>query len=169
MNPAMKPIGWLEAHARGFKELSEEEKLAIQHFALLWSLFEGEILNTKASPSAITSVIKNGVANGNMDVTPYGPCLEYFRERYFNNGIETPKFAQLKFKKDHNRELVEQVLRCIKDDPADVISAIFLVVYRLRNNLFHGSKWAYELHDQLENFNHANDILMKAFDQLKHR
>ena len=39
------------------------------------------------------------------------------------------------------------------------------IIYRYRNNLFHGVKWGYELADQLHNFTHANNALMKALDR----
>jgi hypothetical protein len=32
----------------------------------------------------------------------------------------------------------------------------------LRNNLFHGVKWAYGIRDQRSNFEHANQALMAA-------
>jgi len=42
------------------------------------------------------------------------------------------------------------------------VAALLIVVYRLRNNLFHGEKWAYEMKDQRSNFEQANEVLMKA-------
>ena len=35
----------------------------------------------------------------------------------------------------------------------------------VRNNLFHGAKWAYELRGQRDNFTHANCILMRMLDR----
>jgi hypothetical protein len=53
----MNPIDWLCAKAPGFKELSDEERTAIMHFALLWSFFEGEALHTNASASRILALV----------------------------------------------------------------------------------------------------------------
>ena len=47
-----------------------------------------------------------------------------------------------------------------------MVAVILIVIYRFRNNLFHGVKWEYELRGQLDNFNHANQVLMAAYDQL---
>jgi hypothetical protein len=43
-------------------------------------------------------------------------------------------------------------------DLSEVAAALLIIVYRLRNNLFHGVKWAYEIQGQLENFNHGNAV-----------
>jgi hypothetical protein len=42
--------------------------------------------------------------------------------------------------------------------------AFLMIVGRLRNDLFHGKKWAYELRDQRENFTHANGVLMRILE-----
>ena len=42
---------------------------------------------------------------------------------------------------------------------------LLMIVWRFRNNLFHGAKWAYQLRDQRENFTQANSILMRMLEQ----
>jgi hypothetical protein len=54
------------------------------------------------------------------------------------------------------------VLEGTNNQSADSVAALLIVVYRLRNNLFHGEKWAYEMKDQRSNFEQANEVLMKA-------
>ncbi len=34
-----------------------------------------------------------------------------------------------------------------------------IIVFRLRNNLFHGEKWSYHLRNQGDNFKYANNFL----------
>ncbi len=41
---------------------------------------------------------------------------------------------------------------------------MIIIVYRLRNNLFHGEKWSYYFKDQLGNFTHASTILMRTVE-----
>ena len=48
--------------------------------------------------------------------------------------------------------------------PKEVATVILIIVYRIRNNLFHGEKWSYGLQGQLNNFKHANEALMKAIE-----
>lgn len=45
-----------------------------------------------------------------------------------------------------------------------MLSAILIIVLRLPNNLFHGTKWAYGIREQLKNFQNANRILMAVMD-----
>ncbi|CCE97846.1 Hypothetical protein SFHH103_03354 [Sinorhizobium fredii HH103] len=40
-----------------------------------------------------------------------------------------------------------------------------MIVWRFRNNLFHGEKWAYQLQDQLSNFTNANAVLMRLLER----
>ncbi len=42
---------------------------------------------------------------------------------------------------------------------------MLIIVFRYRNNLFHGVKWEYELAGQLSNFTTANSVLMKVLDR----
>jgi hypothetical protein len=61
--------------------------------------------------------------------------------------------------------MVRDVLDGIETAPRATIAAVLINIYRYRNNLFHGVKWGYELADQLDNFTHANNALMKALDR----
>lgn len=49
-------------------------------------------------------------------------------------------------------------------DVADVAAVLLIIVYRFRNHLLHGLKWAYEIRGQFENFTHANAVLMRAIE-----
>jgi hypothetical protein len=48
---------------------------------------------------------------------------------------------------------------------ANRIAAVLIIVFRYRNNLFHGVKWQYKLEGQLGNFSAANDALMKVLER----
>jgi len=62
------------------------------------------------------------------------------------------------------RPVVEQVLRREPATAVQVTTALMIIVYRLRNNLFHGNKWSDGIHDQRANFQNANQILMVLMD-----
>lgn len=157
-------IEWLSERVLGFRELSQQERDAIMHFALLWSLFEAKALNANASASTILSLVQKWQEQGRLNVAAFVPSLVYFRDRYYTNGIATANFNGLNLRKNDNPALVEAVLSGANADPADSVLSLLIVVYRLRNNLFHGLKWAYELRDQLGNFTHANMALMRALE-----
>jgi hypothetical protein len=60
---------------------------------------------------------------------------------------------------------VGRVIRGKSDEPGDSMLCTLMIVWRLRNNLFHGSKWAYQIRGQLDNFTHANAVLMKVLER----
>jgi hypothetical protein len=158
------PIEWLCAKARGFQALSQEERDAIMHFALLWSLFEGTALDTYACATSILEVSRRYETEGRLKEEKFRGCLIYFRNRYLQNNEFTEHFAGLRFRNNDNRKLVENVLKGENNNVGDTLAALLIIVYRLRNNLFHGVKWAYELQGQLGNFTNANALLMLALD-----
>ena len=59
---------------------------------------------------------------------------------------------------------MKKVLACEATEREEIAGAVLIIVYRFRNNLFHGVKWSYELQGQLENFTHANAALMQAIE-----
>ena len=141
------------------------ERDAIMHFSFLWSLFEFEVLNKNGNVPAIIRVVDQWRDTGllNNDY-PFAQQLAYFRDRYYRDGDFTYHFERLNFKKRDRRDLVQKVLRNETTDRSEIVKALLIIVYRFRNNLFHGEKWAYQLQGQLKNFNHANDALMRAIE-----
>lgn len=157
-------IDWLRVKAFGFNHLSNEEVNAISNFSLLWSLFEARILNTEGSTSAICDVVDAWQNAGTLDAQFLAPEIAYFRQRYFANGALTDHFGHLHLRKNDQGALVRAVIDGSKNNPRDCVAAILIIVFRYRNNLFHGVKWQYNLADQLGNFTAANAVLMKVLD-----
>jgi hypothetical protein len=160
----MPPIEWLNRHIPGFADLRPEERQAIEHFTLLWSLFEAECLGSEASNAKIERLVGQWADDGRFDEAPFAPAVAYFRERYFRLGKPTEHFEHLHLRRNDNRPLVEAVLKGDDNDPIAGATVALTVVYRFRNNLFHGRKWGYRLRGQLDNFMHANETLMSAME-----
>jgi hypothetical protein len=160
----MNPINWLCSNAPGFAELPEEDRQAIFHFSLLWSLFEAEALGTQGSANAILALTHEWASQGKLNTTSFQDNLTYFRARYFLNGTPTEHLHSLSLRRNDNSALVYSVLKGENTNPADAVAGLLIVIYRLRNNLFHGVKWAYGIHGQRANFDHANAALMKALE-----
>ena len=158
-------INWLRAKAHGFDHLSNEEVSAISGFSLLWSLFEACTLNSEGSTSAICDVVDAWQNDGTLDAQSLDPELAYFRQRYFANGAVTDHFQHLHLRKNNQQALVRAVIDGSNNDPRDRVVAVLIILFRYRNNLFHGVKWKYKLADQLDNFNAANHVLMKVLDR----
>lgn len=164
----MNSIDWLCAKAPGFSDLSENERAAIMHFSLLWSFFEAKALHTHASAISILALVHEWASNGRLNIAPFATSLAYFRDRYFNQGAFTEHFRGLNLRRNDSPDLVGAVLKGESTNDADTVSALLIVVFRLRNNLFHGVKWAYGIRDQLDNFTNANTALMAALETHGH-
>lgn len=160
----MDPTQWLERKTVGFDQLSQEEREAIRDFSLLWSLYEGLILGTAGNASAIIHSVSSLKQQGKLTLGPFASAIDYFRKRYWDGTNFTYAFEDLHFRRGDHRSLVESVVRGQSTDAAETLSAILIIILRLRNNLFHGIKWAYGIRDQLGNFRNANDVLMATID-----
>ena len=160
----MNPIEWLCEKAPGFSELSDKERAAIMNFSLLWSFFEAKSLQINASANRILALIHKWASDGRLKISPFAPSLTYFCDRYFSYGTATEHFYGLNLRRNDNPDLVRAVLKRENTNPADCIAVLLIVVLRLRNNLFHGVKWAYGIRGQLDNFTNANAALMAALE-----
>ena len=159
---------WLEARAPGFRELPNADRRAIFDFSFLWSLFEAQIMDNFARADRIRERVDEWTAAGTLNAELYDDELAYFRDRYFANGELTYHYPHLELRRADHPELVEDVIRGANDDPRDRMLALLMIVWRLRNNLFHGAKWAYQLRDQRSNFTHANAALMRVLEKHGH-
>jgi hypothetical protein len=155
---------WLEARAPGFRDLPDEDRCAIFDFAFLWSLFEAEIMAANARVDRIVDVIDSWAADGSLNAEAFDNELRLFRDRYVAEGELTYHYPHLGLRKSDHPELVEAVIQGARNDPRDRMLALLIIVWRLRNNLFHGAKWAYQIKGQCENFNHANAVLMRLLE-----
>jgi hypothetical protein len=134
------------------------------HFSLLWSLFEGEVLNGSANVNAIERAVGNWNRAGILTAETFAAEAAYFRMRYYADGDFTYRFHHLHLERSGNPPVVRNVLRGQDAAPESVTAALLIVVFRYRNNLFHGEKWAYQLREQAQNFFHANAVLMRAIE-----
>ncbi|TPL35575.1 hypothetical protein [Mesorhizobium sp. B2-4-8] len=156
---------WLETRAPGFRDLPDPDRRAIFDFSFLWSLFEAQIMDNFARADRIRERIDAWAAAGTLEAELYDAELAYFRGRYFADGELTYHFPLLALRPADHPDLVEAVITGANNDPRDRMLALLMIVWRLRNNLFHGAKWAYQIRDQRANFTHANAILMRLLDQ----
>jgi hypothetical protein len=156
---------WLQARAPGFGQLPDEDRRAIFDFAFLWSLFEAQIMANFARSDRIRARVDEWAANGSLQAALYDAELAYFRERYFVQSVPTHHYAFLNLRPADHPAVVEAVMKGDNNDPRDRMLALLMIIWRLRNNLFHGAKWAYQLRDQRENFTHASQVLMRLLDQ----
>ncbi|WP_223507901.1 hypothetical protein [Pseudomonas sp. BF-B-25] len=155
----------IERIAPGVANLSPEEHEALQKFTLLWTLFEAQVLEYKASANKISEKIDNIEAHI-LDGGWFEEHLAYFSDRYVENGETNYRFDHLHLRKNDDPNLVRAVLIGENLDTKSQLLACLIIVYRFRNNFFHGIKWAYGLRDQLGNFTHSAKLLAKCLEKV---
>jgi hypothetical protein len=156
------PEEWLTNFAPGYAGLKHSERQAIAYFCFLWSLFEAQKLKRAASAKSIVEHVQRFQSQDRLQGCDFERPLAYFKNRYFSNKEFTPLFFGLNFRACDRRSMVEVVLSGKEKNLDYVVVALLLIVYRLRNNLFHGEKWAYGIAEQEGNFTNANYVLMEA-------
>lgn len=156
---------WLLEKAPGFQDLPEEDRAAIFNFTLLWSLFEARVMDNFACAKRICTKVDEWRDAGTLDANEYGAELAYFKERYYANGAFTDHFLDLNLRAADQPDVVRSVLNGSNTDPRNRLLTVLMIVWRFRNNLFHGAKWAYQLQGQLSNFTHANAVLMRLLER----
>jgi hypothetical protein len=159
-------IEWLRERVPGFAELPEADRDEVTSFFWLWSFFEATDLARHAHVDAIRHLVRGWQESRKLDRQRFDESLEYFKRRYFQNGVSTRHWVHLDVQRHGAavERLVRGVLTGENRNDVDIVAALLIVAYRLRNNLVHGPKWAYVLRDQLSNFRHANAILRNAIE-----
>lgn len=162
----MNATEFLVEHIAGYADLDADEHLAIQEFTLMWTAFEGRCLGTRANAASLLRLVEAMQISGRLDITRFAGPLAYFRDRYWRDGEFTQRFQGLRIENYSANEqaLVKSVLSGAPMSPEEEVSSLLLVVYRLRNNLFHGIKWDYGIKGQRDNFTQACAVLMAAIE-----
>lgn len=153
------PIPWLNDNAPGFSDLQQQEQDAVMQFSLLWSLFEAQALESSASSNLILKKCQKWSQREVLELGTLQCFLDYFKERYIEQGKLNDHFKHLYLRRNDKPELVRNVLMGIETDLGNILAVLLIIVYRYRNNFFHGIKWAYNFRDQLGNFTNANRLL----------
>ncbi len=155
---------WLYCKVPGFSQLKEQEREAIYDFSLLWSLFEGSALNYQCNVLKIRQLASNIVRKNKLNDISLDSYVEYLRNRYYVNGSLTQHYQNLHVERSGSPAEVVEML-CDEDSTETVqLIGCLVVIFRLRNNLFHGEKWRYQLRGQFDNFQNANGFLRNLMD-----
>lgn len=156
---------WLIEKIPGYAVLPGPDRDAIKTFALLWSLFEAKVMGAEASARKIAMAVDQWDAAGALAAELYDEEIAYFRNRYFQDGEFTLHFGKLLLRKWDMPDLIAAGITGMADTPRDRVLTVLLIIWRFRNNLFHGEKWAYNLQGQLSNFNHANAVMTRVLER----
>lgn len=157
---------WLTTKVNGYDALQPDEVKAIEEFSLVWSYFESRVCQNNANLPVISAAVEalRTSAHG-IQPAPFAAHLQYFSNRYFPNKSVSYHFPHLRFQKKADENFVADVLMGTLNSSNEQIAALLFITYRLRNNLFHGEKWAYGIAGQRDNFLHAACVLAAFIDQ----
>lgn len=132
-------------------------------FAILWNLMEKKIGETILNRDKLQEhIIKYSISK-----EIFNDEISFFRKRasdnYYYDDIESYIEDGLILEEGY-KDLVRKFLNSESQDNDGEIIALFYIIRRLRNNLFHGMKEANNLESQEINFRHANSFIKKILD-----
>ena len=139
---------------------NDEDLKNIRDFSLIWNVFENKICENSFSISRFEQKILNKNINSNL----FQGHLSYFKNRYVQDDNFTPRFTHLNFRERDRKDLVEKILLGTDTDSNNTILALMIIIYRYRNNLFHGIKNMHQIDQQKQNFEVANNFLKILID-----
>lgn len=143
---------WLSNNIESMTTFTNEMYLSISDFSVMWAMFEGTQLKNLASDEPVVDELEKISQRVSNRISDINYALEYWSKRYIDSkGKPTDKFVKLGFKHAPHSELVIGVLKGEEKEPQQVINALLLIVYRLRNNLFHGEKDMTKINGQVDN------------------
>ena len=135
---------------------TENDLQSIKDFALIWNIFENVVCNNNCSVGILTERL----LPVQFELNEFNDSLEYFKHRYITDGLLNGRFEYLNFRHNDRRELVEDVLLGNNNEISTIVLALSIIVYRFRNNLFHGLKEIRFIDQQQTNFENANLVLI---------
>jgi hypothetical protein len=129
---------------------------------MIWSLFEGTKLGGYCNIAEIRKFAASLEDQGTIGRCKTSKYLPYLKERYFIGGELTPHFQNLHIERSGNPEEIAEALSNEDASKKTKLIGCLGIIFRLRNNLFHGEKWQYQLRDQKSNFEHATNFLLSC-------
>jgi hypothetical protein len=162
---------WIAQNTPGGTELSAEATEAVSSFTTMWNFFESTLCENHASVAAFARACERFDPHQIPPATiqAIDECLAFWTFRYRTPEGFGHRFEGLNFRPNDRRAHVESVLEGISTDPKDKLLALMIIVYRLRNNLFHGLKTLEMLNDQVQNLATAGRCLAAVLEAIPSR
>ncbi len=140
------------------QNIDSEEFVEVRNFMMLWNLFEARLFDCDFGGN------KSNIDNIHLSSDIISVTLQYLQKRYTTKGATNSLFTGLHLRSNDNPTLVQKVLLGETDNSCDIVKAIVLIIYRYRNNLYHGNKEIASLPMQKDNFIYANRFLIACLE-----
>lgn len=162
MEEQFDAIGWINSNYSCSLDVAELKN--VRDFALMWNLFEQVVCDKDYNPNRIKGVIQNkGLKSADFAV-----FFDYFKNRYVEDGKVNNRFQYLKGStRNINLSEIEATLTKEEASNDEIIFACITIIFRWRNNLFHGEKPIWYLPTQEENFEVANKLIATFMEKIK--
>ena len=151
--------------APGLEGLSDGERNALSDFAICWTVFESQLFDCNVNAATIKEKVNGWLGSNGASNEWFVTQLEYFKQRYTQDGEIGYRFAHLHLRANDDPDLVRNVLLGEDQDITSQLSVCLIIVYRYRNNFFHGLKWSYQFKDQQQNLEHATELMVRCTDR----
>lgn len=141
----------------GEGEINWEKLKPVVCFVVLWNRLEaqhGQHLNLGMLESSAHST----ASSPTFDILRYEPHVAFFQERYRNSPHRLSSLLRTR-QEPVVKQRVDDLVSGKLNTTQDILVAVLMVPYRIRNNLFHGRKDTFQLYTQTELFTHVNGVL----------
>ena len=129
-----------------------------RNFLFIWNLFESKFFPTRNSIN-YTTVTTTALS---VDEELINATIAYFQSKYLTENNTNGSFNGLKLANKQKRFVSSVLLGC--SAKADKIAATIFIIYRYRNNLFHGTKRILDIPNQTDIFRYANRFMLSCLE-----
>ncbi len=139
-------------------DVFKSKRSFIFNFAMIWNLFEDRCMGNFAKISKVDNLVKGIISIDNLEVDA---IFNYFKDRYkVADNIYDIECLLWRRNKNSYRNFVIKKFRDTQCSHQDKIKAVLYIIFRLRNNLFHGEKDIAIINEQKQTFVLVNKFLM---------
>ncbi|WP_338813835.1 hypothetical protein V9L05_21200 [Bernardetia sp. Wsw4-3y2] len=140
----------------------------VLYFTLIWNSFEGSFFfdNVELNNQTLFFLAQNSTSY--IQERYVDELFDFFRNRYVSNNKIRPVFKRLRFCYKKNRPSNQKVEKLVQDTllanaPSfeAKMKVLLLIIYRFRNNLFHGVKSPLNLNKFENIYGHINTFLIR--------
>ena len=164
MQSCFNAVEWMVSRKPSLARYGKDQLEHVLHFTLMWNMFESYLCNQSASVNALESLLRDLERNNQLQIVEFESYLSLFQSRYVSNGEFTERFPHLNLRRGDREDLVRSVLLGEKTDEFSTALTCLLIIYRYRNNLFHGIKDVNDLTFQRDIFEQSSMLLSRVLE-----
>ena len=146
---------WIEKNSVLAAPLNDESLAAAKNFLLMWNLFEKVLCKTRANKHRFERLVEENRDNLFFFERHY----QFFRERYTDGVRGKNRWDGLNWRNNDDEPRMRKILEDQDASIREKSLLVLMIVYRIRNNLFHGMKSLSSLNKQWKLLNRAAEIL----------